>query len=459
MPWIPLLLGSAAAAPLDEVSASLDSLVSAPERAALVAHLDESAAALSARLNAVGPADPRRVAEILDEQVARNLAEKLALRDAGALTLDAARLRRTVLDYEAFKLETYVRSGVFPKRYFGYFDLEADTAADEWTLRETVRCATGVINPWLRSRGELLQVNDAEIAVTFIAEGGALLLRELQARKDHLHPVYDVGLDDVALGSAALPGLVEALDQTCGSSVATLITWTDPDAPAPPGATGWLNSAEGRRGWLTRDATFKEGIVGTAMMWVWEKELAARKLDAEGRTPLHARDRATQFVIGSLVYNSGLVHSESTIHALVGHQTGAYLFERSEVNAHRRPRLNLLAPPELLVELLEGGTYRSQETSWVGVYHVAQRYGGWEALRRFTDVFDAEGGFQPAAPVAPVAPALQARVESAPPPRAPAASPEPGCATVGGAAWRALLACFGAISLRRPARPRGSGGP
>lgn len=393
-----LLVTVALAAPSDEVQASLDRLVRPMERDALLRHLDASAATLASQLSAVGPASPARVREILTEQVSRNLGEKVVLLDEGLLDLDATRIRRTVLDYEVFKLGTYVRAGVFPKRYFGYFDLESDTAADEWVLRETTRCATGVINPWLAGRGEPLRVNDAEIAVTFIAEGGALLLRERHDQIDHLHPVYDVGLDDVALGSAALPGLIGKLDAACGTSVGTLVTWTAPDAPPPKGATGWLNSEQGRRGWLTRDATFKEGIVGTAMMWLWEKELAAGKLNAEGRRPLHERDRATQFVIGSLVYNSGLIHAESTIAALVGLETGKYLFERSEANAARRPRLNLLAPPALLVEVLEGGGYRQQDTSWVGVYHVAQRYGGWEALRRFTEVFDDDGMFRAAAP-------------------------------------------------------------
>ena len=457
MLWFCLL--NAALAGSEMVSASLDQLVSAPERDQLMVHLSEDAAALTSRLQAVGPADPRRVTEILSEQISRNLGEKVVLHDEGTLTLDAERLRRTVIDYEAFKFETYVSAGVFPKRYFGYFDLAGDTASDEWTLRETTRCATGVINSWLESRGEALRVNDAEIAVTFIAEGGALLLRELRDKKDHLHPVYDVGLDDVALGSAALPGLIEGLDQACGTSVGTLITWTAPDAAPPPGATGWLNSEAGRRGWLTRDATFKEGIIGTAMMWVWEKQLAERKLEAEGRTPLALRDRATQYVIGSLVYNSGLLHSESTIHALVAFQTGAYLFDRSEVNAARRPRLNLLAPPALLVEVLEGGGYRTQDTSWVGVYHVAQRYGGWEALRRFTDVFDDQGFFRPAERPAerPTdAPKVQDRVEPAPS-VAPAGCESGGAAGEGRPLMLGLV--LAALSLRRPARARGWGAP
>ena len=90
---------------------------------------------------------------------------------------------------------------------------------------------------------------------------------------------------------------------------------------------------------------------------------------------------------------------------------------------------------------------------------MAQRYGGWEALRRFTDVFDDQGFFRPAE--RPVerptdAPKVQDRVEPAP-------SVAPAGCESGGAAGEGRPLMLGlvltALSLRRPARARGWGAP
>ena len=167
---------------------------------------------------------------------------------------------------------------------------------------------------------------------------------------------------------------------------------------APVGApSAWaveverITSPGGIEAWLVRDATFREGIVGTALMWILEKEIAARKLAADGRGALHERGPAEQFVAGSLVYNSGILHAESTHRSLLRFETGQRVYDDSEKNAHRRPRLNLLPPSGLLAEMLAHGHYREQNTSWLAVYHVLQRYGAWEGLSRFSDVFE-EGG-------------------------------------------------------------------
>jgi len=58
-------------------------------------------------------------------RVVDNLKQKL---DLPGFILSQDQIRRTVIGYESFKLEKYVKSGVFPKRYFGYFDLQYDTA-------------------------------------------------------------------------------------------------------------------------------------------------------------------------------------------------------------------------------------------------------------------------------------------------------------------------------------------
>jgi hypothetical protein len=109
---------------------------------------------------------------------------------------------------------------------------------------------------------------------------------------------------------------------------------------------------------------------------------------------MHQRPLDQQFVIGSLVYNSGIVHAEGTAQSILGFGTGARLHRDSENNAHRRPRLNLLPPAGLLAEILDQGAYRRQPTSWLAAYHVLQRYGAWEGLRRFSDTFDEAGMYR-----------------------------------------------------------------
>ncbi len=363
---------------------------------ALERRLDENAVDLAERLAAHGGAPPERVRELLERQVDSRLAVWVDKDRQQDLPVDAERIRRQVLDWEAFKLERYVSSGVFPKTWFGYFDLAWDSADRERSLRGTTVCTRRIINSWQEERGSPVRVTDAEVALTFIAEGGALLLREQQHMADRLHPVFDVGLDDLASGLGDYQGLLDGLDEGCGTDLAGTVLQTEPGV-TPEGALGRLQAPDDRWAWLVRHASFREAIVGTALMWIWEKEIAQRKLLASGRQPLHQRDAAQQFVLGSLVYNSGLIHAESTAQQLLRFQSGGYLYERSEANARRRPRLNLLAPGPLLEELLSQGSYREQPTSWVAVYHVLQRYGAWEGLRLFSDVFDAQGMFQPVA--------------------------------------------------------------
>ncbi len=358
--------------------------------AGLLLELDAEAQALAERLAAHGPADPERVRAMLRGQVEQRLLSWVARDRQQPFPVDAERIRRQAIQWEAFRLASYVSSGVFPKTYFGFFDQAWDTAEHERTLRDTVICTRGIVNAWQAERGRPVRVTDAEIAVTFIAEGGALLLTTEQRRMDALHPVMDVGLDDLASGLGDYGGLLASLDVGCGTDLQGTVVYSEPEV-RPAGVSDRLAAPEGQWAWLARDATFREGIVGTALMWIWEKEIAARKLTAAGRAPMHSRGLDEQMVLGSLVYNSGILHSESTAQSILRFDTGARIHGDSERNAHRRPRLNLLPPSGLLAELLSDGRYRDQPTSWLAAYHVLQRYGAWDGLRRFADVFD-EGG-------------------------------------------------------------------
>jgi hypothetical protein len=145
---------------------------------------------------------------------------------------------------------------------------------------------------------------------------------------------------------------------------------------------------------LSRNFRFEEALAGTAAMWGWEKQIAERKLLAKGRTSLAKRPLDEQFVIASLVYNSGTLFDESTIAGIRKLDTGAYVYELSEKTKAKRWALPVLPPKGGLQLMLGGGVYPEQLTSWSAVYHVLQRHGAYVGLSRFTDAFDAKGSLR-----------------------------------------------------------------
>ncbi|MHB8877690.1 MAG: hypothetical protein ACYC8T_28700 [Myxococcaceae bacterium] len=321
--------------------------------------------------------DPRLRAALMRE-VTANLGKKRAL--GPAFTLSPGELERTVIDYEAFKLRTFAASGVFPKRYFGYFDERWDTAAREAQLRHAVCAAVDELNAAEAAQSSPLRFTDAEVAVTFISEGGALLLGERQAEADRVHPVQGVGLDDIAIGVSRRPDLVKRLDKRLGTRLEGIVAFVGEGSSKAPV--------------LSRFMTFPEAIAGTALMYQYEKQLAAAKLAAAGRGALEARSLDEQFIIASLVYNSGILFSAERIEAIRTFSSGAYLEELSRNSSSKRWPLPVFTPAGALERLRAGAGYPVQPTSWSAVYHVLQRYGGFAGLRRFTPVFDERGAFQ-----------------------------------------------------------------
>jgi hypothetical protein len=348
--------------------------------AELEAAIHGHAVELSRALVGAGPADVPELRRLISEQVCANLEAKAALLgpDGERFPLSTEAIRRTVVDYEAFKLSAYLSSGVFPKRYFGYFDGLWDTAEHEGRLAEVIRASTPVINAWLSEQGEPWTVNDMEIAVTWVSEGGALMLGADPLLRQNIHPIADVGLDDIFSGTAQLADLMGRLDAATGTDLGGIVD----------------GSYDGRYARLSRYMTYEESIVGTALMWVFEKRITQRKLLRDGRPPLQDRPIDEQFVLGSLVYNSGLVHDAGRELSILAFEGAERLTGISDSNAHRRPRLPLATSDAALAALLGGAAYPDQRTSWLAVYHVLQRYGGYAALRRFTDVFDEQGAFR-----------------------------------------------------------------
>lgn len=345
---------------------------------AIVAELDREASAAAKRLSSVAPERREAIRRRIVGNVVANLREKQALvsRSGEPFPLTAAGIRETVIAYEVFKAETFVSSGVFPKRYFGYVDEKWDTAPYEKKLRDLSTRGASLANRHLAKRGSKLRVTPLEIVATFLAEGGAILLREEQASLENIHPVFGVGLDDIGSGFEKHADLVIAIDATFGTRLAE-VAKRDGQGRYPGGTT------------LTRNFTFEEAVLGTLAMYVFEKEIAERKMRAEEKRELSSLPLDEQFVAGSLVYNSGLLFAPDRREWIRDFSTGTYLDGVSR-GAKQRPPLPVNDPKASLARLLESG-YPDQPTSWSAVYHVLQRHGAFVALLRHSGAFDEKG--------------------------------------------------------------------
>jgi len=131
----PVLATLATDEPAVVIAQHLRALVSEADARDLEAHLAKTAHELHTRLARVAPCEPDAVLLTLSSFVAENLQQK----HTAKFPLDSARLRRQVIDAEAWKLETFVATGVYPRRYFGYVDEQFDTAAYERRLKVAVR--------------------------------------------------------------------------------------------------------------------------------------------------------------------------------------------------------------------------------------------------------------------------------------------------------------------------------
>ncbi len=331
------------------------------------------------------------LATIVEVEVRARLGGLPKAPDGTAFPLDAARVERQFCEFEAWKADVYVRSGVYPKRWFGYLDGQWDTREDELVLREVVDRAVPLANAELARQGHAWRLTDQEVIATWLAEGGTLLLGDPRAAAGTLDPIMDIGLDSLVRGFGTWAPLVQIFDREFGSDIGTTVV--------------------GDRYRLNFDLT--ESILGTIIMLCDERALLERKLSEAGRRPQHERSQAHQFILGSLHYNSGLLFSDGRVVMIEGFETGEYLHQVSEKTYPRRPKLNVLPPLDGQSWLLAGNPYPEQWTSWNAVYHVLQRYSSWRSLSLFTDWFDGEGELAPWEAPAPV------WREAAPPPAEP----------------------------------------
>jgi hypothetical protein len=279
----------------------------------------------------------------------------------------------TAVQYEAFRVQMFHDSGVSPKRFFGFLDEQGKSALPEKQLKDVATRAAALLNAYGLKNGIKITVTPKEIIVTHLAEGGAKLLTTDFANVETIDPVFGVGLDDFRIGFKFYPGMIQEVDGAFGTQLEALSnTWPK---------SGHMN--------------FTESVLGTAVMYFYEKDLAEKKLTDKGLSGLETRPLDEQFVIASLVYNSGILFDPDRIDMILKFQTADYLFDVSEKTASRatnpRPRLPVLNAAANDALLQTGQSLPQQLTSWSAVYHILQRYGAWVALSKFSSYFDAEG--------------------------------------------------------------------
>lgn len=321
--------------------------------------------------------------------LADNLAAKAPSRSEG-VSFTVASLIATAVEFEAFRITAFRDSGVAPKRYFGFFDEAGRGAVYETKLKSVAMRVAPMLNAYAAKKALGVTVTPKEIVVTHIAEGAALLLSTDLANVDRVHPVSGVGLDDYRHGFAQYADLVSEIDAAFNSKLGIVAK-----NPERPGANAILGGGAVRR--LERNLgvvslTFEESVLGTAVMYLWEKVIAEDKRRSEGRPSLATLSLDEQYVQASLVYNSGILFADDRARQIMAFNTGAYLFETSEKSAVRRPRLSVMLPEQADALLERGEALPNQPTSWNAVYHILQRYGAWVALTRFATVFTPDGG-------------------------------------------------------------------
>jgi hypothetical protein len=239
--------------------------------------------------------------------VADNFASK-AMSQTEGVSFTTQTLVATAVEFEAFRITTFRNSGVAPKRYFGYLDECGQAAAYEAKLKLVAARVAPILNAYAVKKGLGVTVAPKEIVVTHIAEGGALLLSSDFGNADRVHPVSGVGLDDYRHGLNQYADLVAEVDTTFKTKLGAIAANPErPIANAIFGA-GKIRRLERELGVVSM--TFEESVLGTALMYLWEKTIAETKRRAEGRAPLSTLSLDEQYVHASLVYNSGILFAE-----------------------------------------------------------------------------------------------------------------------------------------------------
>lgn len=304
-----------------------------------------------------------------------SISRRLNRNNAGACKLDSKVVDHE-LRFEHFRIQTFISSGVAPKKYFGFFDEQCDTAEYERIFRKTVIDAVALTNRYAEKIGLSLRLSEKEVAITFLSEGGALALTAPEYTVNSIHPVRGIGLDDFRLGFKRFSGLVDEFDQHFGTKLNYI-----------------LISILGKK-ILLRTMTFREAILGTSLMYLFEKEIAEKKLRNAGRESLNQLDLTDQFIVTSLVYNSGILFSADRVRQIRDFSTAQYLADVIQENQKTKGHLNVFNSAASQRWFEQKADFPKQLTSWNAVYHILQRYGAWVAIEKFSDTFTSDGSFR-----------------------------------------------------------------
>lgn len=308
--------------------------------------------------------------------LADNFASKSESRKEG-VTFTTQELIKTGAEFEAFRITTFRNSGVAPKRYFGFVDGKGKASAYEKQMMSVAARVTPILNAYAAKHNLGVNVTPKEIVLTHIAEGAALLLSTRFVDIDRVHPVRGVGLDDFHKGFWQYQELVAKIDAEFKTRL--------------HGAFSILGLATG-----AAKMTFEESVLGTSIMYLWEKAIAEQLRRKEGSASLTTLSLDEQFVHASLVYNSGILFADERVKVIKAFETAAYLVEANNNATGKRKKLAIMSIEEADALLERGDPLPDQPTRWSAIFHILQRYGAWVALARYSNVFTAEGMIAPA---------------------------------------------------------------
>jgi hypothetical protein len=341
--------------------------------------------------------DPAAVTNLIQNLIARNLLDKIAISTpSNRFPLTKQQVMRQVADFEIFRLETFIRSGVFPRRYFGYFDEIWDTAKYETRLRKAIHKATKVANDYLEQTGESIRHTEMELAVFYVSEGGAVRMLYFQENIENNDPWLHGGLQDLIRYVEALPNLLNQLERVIESDIRSAVS-------RPAG-----RMVEGR------NLYFDEVIVGSALRYTYMK-LHAQKRYRERHGLAIERLPFTEQLIATRSYQEigprdsrellqEMLHDEvftSDQFRMVQNLEGASrLRELALTQAASSEKIVVFGPKENLSRMLKERMYPFQPAEWWGtarhstIYNVLMTYGGMVALTKFSDLFDEAGRFR-----------------------------------------------------------------
>ncbi|MFH1680308.1 MAG: hypothetical protein ABIH26_06640, partial [Candidatus Eisenbacteria bacterium] len=317
----PTLADKDATNPPDDLDVAISRFVpDRSERDPLLAACEERIGRGAAEIAVLAGADAAAVGEVLRREILANLKEKIDLRGAGLgdFPLNHQEILTTVVGYEVFKMRSYLSSGVFPKRYFGYVDRKWDTAEKEDVFLVLVRDAVAAINGHQEEKGRRVRLSDIEVLVTYLSEGGALFFREERHLIEEEEPgridlAFHLGCDNAGVAIERYEDLVRRLDRRFGTRL------------SGSARREWRGETGDRAVGIGRRVGFRESIVATAVMYLYEKEIAAEKFsrrktsgDPNGWTEDHlmALPLSEQFVVSSLVFNTGILFSRDWVESI-----------------------------------------------------------------------------------------------------------------------------------------------